>query len=104
MMRRILYAQTFERDLRGLLDFGVERFGRHVAEQKVALMLDAIEQRLVEYPGLGRPVQGLDLLSYHVTRTPFVLLYSHTDEELRIYTVVHARSNIPGTDVTRVEW
>jgi plasmid stabilization system protein ParE len=103
-MRRILYALTFEAELGRLLEQGAPRFGRDVVVAKGRLVLETVATILRDHPRVGRLERRLNLYRYGVTDTPFVLLYDFSDVEIRIHKIVHARSNIPNTDLSTVKW
>jgi plasmid stabilization system protein ParE len=103
-MRRVVYAHTFERDLLRLVAQGRTRFGDALVEAKATLLLDTVETLLASYPDIGRLEPTLNLLRYSIKKTPFVVLYAATDDELHVYTVVHRRSDIPSTDLSDIEW
>jgi plasmid stabilization system protein ParE len=103
-MKRVVYAKTFEADFSFLLKQGLERFGSEIVAEKAVAVLDAVDTLLARQPGLGKPVAGLSLMRYHINKTPFVVLYDVRDNDLRVHTVVHARSDIPNTNLTHVSW
>ena len=79
-------AAYYERNVTGL----GERFGSEV--------LYAIE-RLLEYPELGSPIDGLRRLT--LTRFPYFLIYSFTADLLQVVAVAHAHRR-PGYWRSRV--
>ncbi len=46
----------------------------------------------------------LGICAYHVTATPFVLLYDYDDTELRIHLIIHAKADRAQIDLSAVEW
>ena len=102
-MREIRYSRTFYAELAELLEQGIDRFGPKVVAEKRAKVLDTISNFLVHHP-----VRTADAIigkcAYHVTGTPFLLIYDYDDAELRIHLVVHASADRKPFDPASVEW
>ncbi len=102
-MRTIRLSKSFAEEFDRLLAQGEERFGLAVVDEKRALVRGAIAKHLAYFP--RRPVDSvLGICTYHVTDTPFVLLYDYDDAELRVHLVVHGRSDWSRIDLSAVEW
>ena len=102
-MRVVRYSQTFYEELATLLEQGVARFGVRVVGQKRNQVLKTITTFLVHFP-----VRSVDtdfgICSYHVTGTPFVLLYDYDDVELRIHLIIHGSDDRAKINLATVEW
>ena len=102
-MRSIRYSRTFHDELGELLEQGIDRFGARVVAEKRDLVFRTIETKLVH-----QPVRSVDpdlgICAYHVSRTPFVLLYDYDDAELRIHIVMHASADRTQIDLSAVVW
>ena len=103
-MRRLRPSITFEVSLENLLLFGEEKFGPKVADKKRERFLRVIATNIREFPGIGRFDEALGVYVFHVSRTPFVLLYDFDDEELRLILTVHQRADRSQLDFTNVVW
>jgi plasmid stabilization system protein ParE len=103
-MRRLRYAATFETDFKTLVAFGAVRFGKPVADTKTFDVLAAINDLLLPFPRLGKPIPTLKLYAYEIRTAPLTILYDFDADEVRIHTVIHARSDIPRTDLTKIVW
>ena len=79
------------------------RFGANVIADKRARVIRAVEQTLASHP--KRPVDPqLGVCTYHVGRTPFVLLYDYDDSELRVHLIIHVRMDRTSIDLSTVIW
>jgi plasmid stabilization system protein ParE len=103
-MRRIVRSRTYTRQLQDLIEFGADRFGVLVANDKLAELDRTVRQHLAFFPGTGKRDRRLGLRSHAVSRTPFVVLYDFDDEELRLHFVVHKRADRRRLDPGDVEW
>ena len=103
-MRRIRYALTFNRDLRELLAYGALRFGKAVADSKSDDLFATIVNVLIPRPTRGKRVRKLKVFKCEIRSAPLVILYDFDDDEIRFHTVVHARSDIPNTDLSEIAW
>ena len=103
-MRRVVVSKTFERDLQALLAQGADLFGDAVAQEKRKLITTVLRTVLAKSRKVGTRVRKLKLFRYEVTGVPLVILYNYARGAVYIHTVVHARSDIPNTDLSTVEW
>ena len=103
-MRRIRPSLSFEVSLTNLLLFGEEKFGPRIADQKRVRFFSVIETNIREFPGIGRFDEKLGVYVFHVSGTPFVLLYEFDDDELRLILTVHQRADRSQLDLTKVVW
>ena len=72
-MRRVRLSKTYDDELEVLLAQGLPRFGVRVVRRSRDTIERTIEGVLVTHP--KRPVDPvLGVCTYHVTKTPFVLL------------------------------
>lgn len=102
-MRRIRRSVSFADAFEQLLAQGLPVFGYDVVADKKAKVEHTIRTFLVHHP--VRPQDPvLDIYSYAVTDTPFVLLYDFDDDELRIHLIIHARADRRRVDLSRVVW
>ena len=74
-MRAVRLSITFNDQLNELLDWGEQRFGIAVAEQKKSIVYTTIEQFLARYPKTKRRDPAHGLCVYPISKTPFVVLY-----------------------------
>ena len=103
-MRRVVYSKNALQNLQRLIEQGVERFGETVARAKGRTLMTFVETRLASQPRLGQRVRELKLYKYEVRVAPLVVLYEFDDDELRVHDVVHARTDIPNTDLSEIAW
>jgi hypothetical protein len=102
-MRVVRYSRTFYEELATLLEQGVARFGVRVVGQKRDQVLKTITGFLVHFP--VRSVDpDLGIYSYHVTGTPFMLVYDYDDFELRIHLIFHGIDDRTQIDLSKVIW
>jgi hypothetical protein len=103
-MRTVVYSKTFIDQLHALLQQGYWKFGARVVLEKRTIVYDTIDDHLAHFPGTGISDRRLSLMSYAISRTPFVVLYDFDDEELRLHFVVHKRADRRRLDPGDVEW
>jgi hypothetical protein len=102
-MRDIRLSKNFNDELALLLLQGLDRFGVRVITQKREAVYKTIENFLVHFP--RRQIdEKLDIYTYPVTGTPFVLLYDFDDKELRVHLIVHGSSDRSLIDLESVQW
>ena len=120
-MRRVRLSKTYDDELEVLLGQGLSGFGVKVVRKPRDRVEWAIEQTLVQHP--RRPIDPqLGLCTYHVTKTPFVLLYDFDDTELRddfddtelrddfddtelrVHLIIHAGMDRSAIDLSKVIW
>jgi plasmid stabilization system protein ParE len=102
--RAVKLSKTFNDQLIDLIDFGEQRFGRRVAEQKKENVLATIEGLLARTPAVKRPHPTLGLVVYLVTDTPFMVLHDFTETELRAHFIVHKSASLEDLDPNSAEW
>ena len=101
-MRSIRLSRTYDDELRALLAQGLPRFGARTVRRSRDRVEDAIKH-IAQYP--RRPIDPqLGICAYHVTRTPFVLLYDFDDRELRVHLIIHASMDRAAVDLSKVVW
>jgi hypothetical protein len=103
-MRSVRVSNTYILSLRDLLAFGEDRYGRRIIEEKRALVRQTIVDTLRLQPRLGLFDSDLGLFVFAVSRTPFVLLYSFDDRELRIHFICHKSVDRSAIDPIDVAW
>lgn len=103
-MRRVVRSRTYVSQLKDLLDYGIERFGPAVVEQKLAQIDRTLELFLARHPRAKRPDRKLGLRVYPVAGTPFLVLYDFTETELRAYFIVHKGASLEDLDKVSVDW
>jgi mRNA-degrading endonuclease RelE of RelBE toxin-antitoxin system len=102
-MRRVRYSTTFLEQLDTLLAQGEAKFGPRVIDEKRQLVFDTIDNNLAAYPRRVRD-EDIGLCVYAIRKTPFLIAYDFDDAELRVYFVVHAKSDRSKIDPDAVEW
>ena len=103
-MRRVRLSKTFQAQFDTLLEQGFPRFGERVVRQKRELVYRLIDKFLAHHPDAKRPLPGLGLRVYAVSKTPFVVLYDFDDAELRVHFVFHKHANLEDLDPASAEW
>jgi mRNA-degrading endonuclease RelE of RelBE toxin-antitoxin system len=103
-MRTVAYSKTFTDQLHVLLRQGYWKFGARVVSEKRTIVYDTIDDHLAHFPGTGIPDKRLDLMSYAISRTPFVVLYDFDDDDLRLHFVVHKRADRRKIDPADIQW
>jgi plasmid stabilization system protein ParE len=68
-------------------DYGVEKFGRFVAEQTFSRARRFLQESLAAFPRLGVYRAEWDLYEVVIPRTPFIAIY-RLDESAEVLTVV----------------
>jgi plasmid stabilization system protein ParE len=101
-MRRVRVAASARSLFQTMLEQGAEKFGIPVAMEKERLVYQTLETHVAEYPHLGPYDQHLKLSTYHVGRTPFVLVYEYDETEIRVLFIVHERAD--RLEISDVEW
>lgn len=102
--RAVKLSKTFNDQLVDLIDFGEQRFGTRVAEQKKEKVLATIDGLLARNPAVKRPDPTLGLVVYPVTDTPFIVLYDFTETELRAHFIFHKSASLEDLDPGSAEW
>ena len=102
-MRQVRYSTTFIHQLNTLLAQGEAKFGARVADQKRELVYDTIDHFLARFPKKPRD-PDIDLYTHAITGTPFVVIYDFDDTELRVFFIVHGRTDRARIDPAGVEW
>jgi len=72
---RIRYSRRVEGELLEIFNFGLERFGRSVAETTLRRIYHALEINLAANPFIGRYLADRRLYGLVISRTPFVAYY-----------------------------
>jgi mRNA-degrading endonuclease RelE of RelBE toxin-antitoxin system len=102
-MRQVRYSTSFVHQLNALLAQGEAKFDSRLVDEKRDLIFDTVEQYLVPYPKKVRD-RELDLYSYAVTGTPFVVFYDFDENELRVFFIAHGRADRSNIDKNAVVW
>jgi hypothetical protein len=102
-MRRIRTSATFVEQLNTLLAQGEPKFGSRVVDEKFHRVHATIEHHIAHFPERPRDAD-LDLCVYPVSKTPFLVIYDFDDAELRIWSIVHARSDRTRINLDDVVW
>ncbi|MGH2530689.1 MAG: type II toxin-antitoxin system RelE/ParE family toxin [Thermomicrobiales bacterium] len=91
--RRLRLTQEARDDLRDLLQYTLETWGRKQRDSYRALVLRTLRD-LATFPGLGRKRAelGADLRSFPVGQ--HVVIYWLNDEELIVTRIMHSRMDI----------
>ncbi len=102
-MREVRYSVSFIHQLNTLLAQGEAKFGAGVADRKRELVYDTIDHYLAQFPVKPRDPE-IDLYTHAVAGTPFVVIYDFDDTELRVFFIVHGRTDRVHIDLAGVEW
>lgn len=102
-MRRVRYSSTFVDQLNTLLAHGEPKFGSRVIDEKRDRVFDIIDHHLTLFPNNTRD-PDLNLCAYSISKTPFVVIYDFDEIELRIFFIVHSRSDRSRIDPNEVIW
>ncbi len=91
---KVAYTPVAKADLRQLHDY-IGRDSPVAARRMVALIREAIEQRLVDFPKMGRPgrVDGTRELS--LAGTPYFIDYRLDQGQIDVLAVLHGRREWP---------
>ena len=104
MKRSVRLSRTARELLQTMLAQGAEKFGINVADEKRRIVIDTLENYLAENPHRGLVDGRRKLRHFHVSKTPFVIVYEYDDTELRVLFIVHQRSDRRRLDPETVEW
>lgn len=102
--RTVRFSKTFNDQLVELLDWGAQRFGERVAEDKRQRVYSTIEGLLVTFPAIKKRHPELGLVLYPITGTPFVVLYDYDEQELRVHFIMHAHADRADLDPASADW
>jgi plasmid stabilization system protein ParE len=102
--RAVKLSKTFNDQLVEQIDYGEQRFGARVAEEKKERVLATIEKLLANNPAIKRPHQALGLVAYPISGTPFFILYDYDEHELRVHFIFRAGASLDDLDPTSAEW
>ena len=102
--RAVRLSKTFNDQPIEQIDYGEQRFGRRVAEEKKERVLATIEGLLARVPALKRPHPALGLVVYPISDTPFIVLYDYDDDELRVHFIFRAGASLDDLDPASAEW
>jgi len=102
--RAVRLSRTFNDQLVELIDFGAQRFGRRVAEQKKEKVFATIEGLLAQTPAAKHPHPTLGLVVYPITDTPFIVLDDFTETELRVHFDFHKSASLDELDPGSAAW
>lgn len=89
---KVVYTPRAEADLVRHFNYGVERFGRGVAERTLARLSGFLDPFLVTYPRTARFHREIDAFETWVPKTPFVIFFRLEPENdtLRVLAIFHA--------------
>ena len=104
MKRRIVLSRTARELFNVMLAQGAEKFGINVADAKRRSVIETLETYLAENPHHGLIDRRLQLRHFHVSKTPFVIVYEYDDLELRVMFILHQRADRSRLDRSDVEW
>ena len=103
-MRRVRIAPSARDAFQHLLEQGAEKFGIALVMQKERAVYEALDTKIALSPHQGAFDEHLELLTYHVKKTPFVLVYEYDDAEVRVLFIVHERADRRSLDPSSVDW
>ena len=92
---KVVYSSRVETELESFLGAGIDRFGRHVAENTSLTIERSLKVTLGERPYLGRLLPARQVYRYVIARTPFVAYY-HVDavaEKITILAIFYGARN-----------
>jgi mRNA-degrading endonuclease RelE of RelBE toxin-antitoxin system len=101
-VRQVRYSTSFVNSST-LLAQGEAKFGSRLVDEKRDLIFDTIDSYLASYPKKVRDLE-LDLCSYAITGTPFVVFYKFDDNELRVFFIAHGHADRLRIDKNNVVW
>jgi hypothetical protein len=103
-MRTARFSVTARDQLNTLLEQGARHYSTRILEQKRQLVFAAIRRHILHFPAAQIRNPELGLHVYPVSKTPFVLLYTFDEREVRIHFVVHKSADRSRIDPDDVEW
>ena len=103
-MRRVKIAASARLAFQVLLEQGAEKFGIPVAMEKERIVYDTLNDYIAAHPHRGHFDNDLKLRTYHVSKTPFVLVYDYSETEVRVLFIVHERADRRRLDQATVKW
>ena len=86
-MKRLLWSHPARHDL-----FAIAEYYHDVDPDLAIMLLDRIAEApliLLDYPGLGSPLDMGEVRKWRVTGTPFLLLYDSNEDGVRVIRVRH---------------
>lgn len=104
MKRRITISRTARENFNILLAQGVEKFDLDVVDEKRQLVFKTLETHLSENPHHGLTDRVRGLRHFHVSKTPFLIVYEYDDTDLRVLFIVHASQDRRHLNPSTVEW
>ena len=72
---KVVITPTAQRQIDSQISFGIERFGRRVAELTFGRISRFFATTLADYPKSGRSLATQNLHETLIPRTPFVVIY-----------------------------
>jgi plasmid stabilization system protein ParE len=84
---KVVLSARIEADIANQLQFGINRFGRSVAERTFARVDRFLFQFLPASPYTGKYLEDRDIYEVWIAKTPFVIFY-RVDGELDTITVL----------------
>jgi plasmid stabilization system protein ParE len=102
--RAVKLSKTFNDQLVEQIDYGEQKFGKRVAEEKKVRVLGTIETLLANNPAIKRPHPELGLVVYPISRTPFIIVYDYDEDELRVHFIFRAGASLEDLDPSSAEW
>jgi plasmid stabilization system protein ParE len=102
--RAVKLSKTFNDQLVEQIDYGEQRFGTRVADEKKERVLSTIENLLANNPAIKRPQEALGLVVYPISHTPFFILYDYDEHELRVHFIFRAGASLDDLDPASAVW
>jgi plasmid stabilization system protein ParE len=84
---KVVFSRRAESELEHHFEYGVEKFGRRVAEQTFRRVRRFFRESLAAFPRLGVYRAEWGLYEVVIPRTPFIAIY-RIDESAEVLTVV----------------
>ena len=103
-MRRIVYSNTFDRQIADYIEQGELAFGAVVARDKQANVYSTIRNVLAVNPSIKRADPKLGLVVYPISKTPFFVVYDYDDAELRVHFIFIKGKPLAAIDPNAAEW
>jgi plasmid stabilization system protein ParE len=91
--RKLVINETAQVDYLELLEQSVLTWGRDQAAQYKGALDDAME-RLLEFPGLGRPVPELFVDGHRMRVRHHLVYYTFSDDVVTIHRILHERRHV----------
>lgn len=90
----VVYTPTALNDLESLFAY-IGRNNLVAAKKMVAIIREAVELRLVEFPEMGRAGRVGGTRELSVAGTPYFMVYRYEKNNIEVVAVIHSRRRWP---------